>query len=457
MHQNNKNHTQLLSALLSFAFLLYSFLSHAETELADMILPMKARAQWIDNNTQERVKALLPQLMKDTNIDMWVLISREYNEDPVLKTLLPATWLSARRTTVLLFARNKHGQVDALAIAPYNVGDVFQRAWNKSEQPDQWKALAEVIEKYKPNSIALNTSEHWAHADGLVVTDKDQLVAHLPKGYQKKLVSAEPLAVAWLEQRTKNEIFQYGQIVKIAHAIIEEGFSSKVIKVGETTTDDLTWWYRERVRELKLTTWFHPSVSIQRAGVEVFDHEASFTNANGENVIQPGDLLHLDFGITYLRLNTDTQQHAYVLKKGELQAPDYLQNALAKGNLLQDILTEQFVVGRTGNMILKRAREFAIAQKLKPTIYTHPIGFHGHGAGTTIGMWDAQQGVVGDGDYPLHLNTAYSIELNNAVYLPQWNKEIRIMLEEDAIFTREGVQYLNGRQTQLFLVESASK
>ena len=425
----------------------------AKADGVPAILSMKERAAFIDNITELRVNTLMPSLMKQHNIDMWLLISREYNEDPILKTMLPATWLSARRTTILLFALNEQGKVDAYAIAPYKIGNVFTKGWDKKTQPNQWQALNDIIERYKPSNIALNTSTDWGHADGLVLGDYNTLMANLPSAYKNKIISAEPLAVAWLEQRIPQEIDMYKHIVAIAHAIIAEGFSSKVITVGKTTSDDLVWWFRERVKELKLQTWFHPSIAIQRADSQSFDHEDSFTNGYADNVIQAGDLLHVDFGITYLRLNTDTQQHAYVLKPGETNAPAYLVDALKKGNKLQDIFTAEFSEGKTGNQVLKAAREKAIAQGLKPTIYTHPLGYHGHAAGTTLGMWDSQQGVPGDGDYPLHLNTAYSIELNNAVFIKPWNKEIRIMLEEDAIFDKTGVWYLNGRQTELLLVK----
>ncbi|KTD89126.1 M24 family metallopeptidase [Pseudoalteromonas sp. H71] len=440
--------------LLCVSLLTTLFLSpFVKADGVPAILSMKERAAFIDNITELRVNTLMPSLMKQHNIDMWLLISREYNEDPILKTMLPATWLSARRTTILLFALNEQGNVDAYAIAPYKIGNVFTKGWDKKTQPNQWQALNDIIERYKPSNIALNTSTDWGHADGLVLGDYNTLMANLPSTYKNKIISAEPLAVAWLEQRIPQEIDMYKHIVAIAHAIIAEGFSSKVITVGKTTSDDLVWWFRERVKELKLQTWFHPSIAIQRADSQSFDHEDSFTNGYADNVIQAGDLLHVDFGITYLRLNTDTQQHAYVLKPGETDAPAYLVNALKKGNKLQDIFTSEFSEGKTGNQVLKAAREKAIAQGLKPTIYTHPLGYHGHAAGTTLGMWDSQQGVPGDGDYPLHLNTAYSIELNNAVFIKPWNKEIRIMLEEDAIFDKTGVWYLNGRQTELLLVK----
>ncbi|OHU84950.1 M24 family metallopeptidase [Pseudoalteromonas amylolytica] len=454
---SSRSFSSLYRTLLPFKFLtliVFSGFSMASDALFSSILPMKERAAVIDELTAKRVSTLLPKLMKQTNLDMWVLISREYNEDPVLKTMLPATWLSARRTTILVFALDKQGQVNAYAVAPYKIGNVFKSAWDKHTQPDQWQALVDLIDKYQPKRIGVNTSKHWAHADGLVVSDQKKLLAKIPAKYQQRLTSAERLAVGWLEQRINEEIPYFKQAVAIAQAIIAQGFSNEVIEPGQTTTDDLVWWLRERVRELKLQTWFHPSVSIQRADKRQFDHESSFTNVDGDNVIQPGDLLHVDFGIVYLRLHTDTQQHAYVLKAGETSPPEYLQAALHSGNQVQDALVEQFKAGRTGNEVLKMAREAAIERGLKPTIYTHPLGLHGHAAGTTIGMWDAQQGKPGDGDYPLHLNTAYSIELSNDVYLEAWQKQIRIMLEEDAFFNADGVKYLNGRQKQLHIIKA---
>jgi hypothetical protein len=243
----------------------------------------------------------------------------------------------------------------------------------------------------------------------------------------------------------------YPMICRIAHRIIAEGFSETAIQPGVTTTTDLEWWYRERIRELSLVTWFHPSVSIQRADAP--DSRSTFSKRPAVDVIQPGDLLHVDFGITYLRLNTDTQQHAYVLKPGETEAPAGLRRALRAGNRLQDILTSNFVTGRSGNEILRASREQAIAEGITPSIYTHPIGFHGHAAGPTIGLWDRQEGVPGNGDYPLYPATAYSIELNATTTISEWGgKEVRIMLEEDAFFDGSDTRYIDGRQTDLILI-----
>ena len=417
------------------------------------ILPVRQQSVVIDEILNERFNVLLPQLMDRTAIDMWVIISREYNEDPVLKTMLPSTWLSARRTTMLVFYKAPgKKEVEKLAIARYNVGESIKAAWDMQQFPDQWDALKDIIVKRNPSKIAINISEDYGHADGLDHTHHGMLMNALPEAFRKKVVSAQPLSVAWLETRTDREMQIYPQLVKISHDIIAEAFSAKVITPGITTTDDLVWWFRQKVIDLGLSTWFHPSVAIQRNDTANFEHLRSFSNRPKDDLVRPGDLLHVDFGITYLRLNTDIQQHAYVLKPGETDAPASIKKAFANGNRLQDILTAQFKTGRTGNDMLLSALAQAKSEGIVPSIYTHPLGLHGHAAGPTIGMWDMQQGVPGSGDYPLYPKTAYSIELNASTFIPEWGKDIRIMLEEDGFFDGNTFRYIGGRQEKLHLV-----
>lgn len=422
------------------------------------ILPLKTQAAVIDRLLAEKIQTVLPQLMRHNGIDMWIVIAREYNEDPVIRTMLPAIWHAARRRTVLVMfdqgvdESGKDLGVETMAVARYDVGQVFKKSWDKDKQPDQWARLAEIIKEKQPKKIGLNYSRYFGQADGLTHAEYKGFMESIPDSVQNKVVSAEMLAINWMETRTASEMAIYPQIVHIAHDILATGLSEVAIQPGVTSTEDLAWWYREHIKSLKLDTWFHPSVSIQRADKEQFDHLRTFDKRAAENIIQPGDLIHVDLGITYLRLNTDTQQHAYVLKAGEQQAPAYLIQALKKANRLQDILTVNFKVGRTGNEVLAMSRRQAINEGLKPAIYTHPIGYYGHGAGSTVGMWDSQDGVPHTGDYPLHANTAYAIELNAATYIKEWDKEIRIMLEEDAFFDGERVEYINGRQTSLLLI-----
>ncbi len=419
-------------------------------------LSLRERAQLIDEILEERVHTVLPQIMERSGIDLWVVMSREYNEDPVLKTLLPSDWMSARRHTMLVMYNPGNGEpIEALAVSRYGVGSLFEQSWDKEVQPNQWAALVEVIESRNPEVIAINKDADFALADGMSASEYEQFMAALPEHLQRRVKSSRELAIGWLETRSANEVEVFSELVGLGHELIAEAFSNAVVTPGTTTTDDIAWWLREQSAALNLGNWFHPSVSLQRNNGADFDQIESFSNAVAENVVYPGDLLHVDFGITYLRLNTDQQQHAYVLKPDETEAPDYLVDALAQGNRLQDILMEGFEVGVTGNELLASSLAQARQEGLNPSIYTHPLGLHGHAAGPTIGMWDSQGGVPIAGDYPIYPNTAYSIELNVAVTLPEWdNQEIRIMLEEDAFFDGDNIEFLSGRQVELHLISS---
>lgn len=436
--------------IFAFLLLLTTYSLHSQ------ILPERQRASVTNEIQAERFNTILPKIMDRAGIDMWVIISREYNEDPVLRTMLPATWLNARRRTILVFNRT-NDSVEKLAIARYNIGENIRSAWDKEKQPDQWKALTNIISERDPAKIGLNFSSHFGIADGLVKTDYDEFMGVLPEKYKKRIVSAEELAVGWIETRSLREMVLYSELVQLTHQIIAEAFSEKVIQPGVTTTDDVVWWMRQKVTDLGLETWFHPTVDIQRGNEALVDHITAFSDEDAEKVILPGDLLHCDFGITYLNLNTDCQQMAYVLREGERAAPDFLQQAFKKGNQLQDILTANFQTGRTGNQILKKSLDEARQQGLKASIYTHPLGLYGHSAGPTIGMWDQQEGVPGTGDYPLYENTVYAIELNTEVYIEPWEKPVRIMLEEAGFWGAEGFRYVNKRQTELMLIPSNVK
>jgi Xaa-Pro aminopeptidase len=408
------------------------------------VLSVREQARVVNELLAERFEQVLPAAMAQTGIDMWIVVSREYNEDPVLKTMLPAEWLNARRRTILVFYRDPQKQtLEKLAVARYAVGSSIAAAWDMKAFPDQWQALADIVRRRNPARIALNTSHHFAHADGMDHTDYEELLRALPAEFKRRVVSAEPLAIRWLETRTEREMQIYPQLVAATHNIIAEGFSEKVITPGITTNDDVVWWFRQKIRDLGYDTWFHPSVEIQRQGAGL---------PGRPDVIVPGDLLHVDIGITYLRLNTDVQEHAYILKPGEHAAPAGLAQAFARANRLQDILLAQFKEGRSGNQMLAGALAQARAEGIAPTIYTHPIGYHGHAAGPAIGMWDMQGGVPGTGDDTLRPRTAYSIELSAASAIPEWRKDASIMLEQDAYFDQDGIRYISGRQTELHLV-----
>ena len=446
-----------MKSTLLYLFLFASFLSVAQSD-DFQLLSEKERAQVVDDILEDRLDNLLPKLMDREGIDMWIIISREYNEDPVMRTILPSTWLSARRRTIMVFNKNSaSGELDKIAIARYSVGRLLKGEWNVDVYPDQWEALMNIIKEKNPGSIGLNYSENFALADGLVKTEYDAFMKKLPENFHPKVKSAERLAIAWLETRSEKELEIYPMICKMGHTILQEGLSEKFIHPGITTTNDIEWALRQLVTDYGLKTWFHPSVSIQRSDEGNKEFLRSFSNRPKDQIILAGDLLHVDFGITYLRLNTDQQQHFYVLKPGEKEVPEYLRKAFKNGNRVQDILVENFKKGRTGNEILLAALNQAKEEGLNASIYTHPIGLHGHAAGPTIGLWDSQGGVKGKGDYPLFENTAYSIELFAATEVKEWGKIVRIMLEEDGVYTKDGFYFLDGRMEEILTIPRQGK
>ncbi|MEL6986757.1 MAG: M24 family metallopeptidase [Bacteroidota bacterium] len=436
--------------LLIVVLAICSYIMKAQSSYPN-ILSVEDQSKVIDEILEDRIDNLLPTLMQREGIDMWILISREYNEDPVMKTMLPSTWLSARRRTMMVFYL-KEDQLEKIAIARYNVGKLLKGEWNIDVYPSQWEALMKIIQDRNPSSIGLNFSDDFALADGLVKTEYDAFLNHLPSKFKDRIVSAEKLAIAWLETRSENELEIYPMICRLAHQILQDGLSEKVIHPGITTTDDVVWALRQKVKDLGLDTWFHPSVSVQRSDMGNNEFLRSFSRRPEKDVIRKGDLLHVDFGITYLRLNTDQQQHFYVLRDGEKEVPLGLQKAMKNGNLLQDLLVNNFKEGRTGNEILDGALKDAEGKGFIASIYTHPIGLHGHAAGPTIGLWDQQQGVKGRGDYPLFPNTAYSIELFAATDVAEWGKPVRIMLEEDGFFTGKDFFFLDGRAEAILTI-----
>ncbi len=411
------------------------------------ILPAREQAQVINRILAERLDTIIPVIMREQGIDMWVLMAREYFEEPVVASMLDAENMHARRRTILIFHDPGEGRpVERLTVSRYGLGGLFAPAWKPQEQPDQWAAVADIIAARGPAKIAVNISDLSAFGDGMTVSQYNLMRAALAPEYQARLVTGEQLATRWLETRTPAEMAIYPSIMRIAHALIGEALSRKVITPGVTTAADVQWWYRDRLRGLGLVPWFHPSIAIQRQGAKGM--------LDGDTVVQPGDLLWTDFGITYLRLSTDTQHLAYVLKPGETAAPAGLNAGLANSNRVQDIMRSHFKVRRSGNEVLALARRDAIAAGLDPSIYSHPIGTHGHGAGPSIGFWDNQQPEP-RGAGAIQANTAWSIELTTYSQVPEWGgQRVDFRTEEDAFFDGEAVRFIDGRQTALTLIPS---
>ena len=412
-----------------------------------------------------RLERVLPRLMREHGVDMWILPMREYNEDPVFSSLVSPTTMAARRRTIYTFCDLGPGRgVDRVAIGGTSQSELYRGVRDPNAAvgmagatrraaepfgPEQWKLLTPIVERCNPGTIAVNISHTHAFADGLSAGEWEQLQKALGPTYLPRVVRRERLAIDFIAERLTEELPVYREMQELAHELIATAFSAEVVTPDETRTQDVVWWLRQRVNDLGLATWFHPSVTVQRRGVEMAD--------SANPVIRRGDLLHVDFGITALGLNTDTQHMGYVLREDEDDAPPGLYAALRNAQRLQDLLLEELRPGWTGNEVLERTLERMRAEGVDGTVYTHPIGAHGHGAGPLVGLWDRQDGVPGRGDLPIRPNTWFSVELQAATPVPEWDgQSVRMALEEEAYVDADGNRrWVLRRQERFHLVRPA--
>jgi Xaa-Pro aminopeptidase len=419
---------------------------------------------------KKRLDTFLPALMRKSGIDMWIVPMREYNEDPVFPAVTSAETFAARRRTIYVFfdscaaagAQPGPSCVERIALGGTSQGGVFQakrstRAaasdigqGNQAELwgDEQWQALKTIVEERKPKAIGIDRSTVFAFSDGLSSGELKGMSAALGDEWTSKFRDAEDLPLGLIASRLPEEEAFYRKMQELVWSLTEEMFSSETIVLNKTKASDLAWWWRQRVNDMGLGTWFQPSVDVQRRG-------ATAEQLGDDPAIMPGDVLHCDVGITVARLNTDTQHLAYVLRPGERDAPAGLKKALANANALQDIVMETIKPGRTGNEILTVARAAMKARGIDGTIYSHPIGLNGHGAGPLIGLWDYQDGVPGRGDAKVIPSMWFSIELQATTPGVEWsNQPVRMAQEEDAVIGADGrIRWALKRQDKLFLVK----
>ncbi len=432
------------------------------------VLSLREREKVRDRWLEIRLEQLLPQLMEETDIDMWIVTSQEGNEDPVMKTLLPAPMLTSGRRTMLVFFRGPDGAVERLSIyRPGSCLDKFYRAmwlsnrdgdWSQfaSLSPDkgikngnvgtpetQLECLKRVIDQRNPRKIGLNYSAATAFGDGISHSAFELIREGIGEENAARIVSAEPLAVRWLETRTREEMDAYQGIVMLTEKILAQGLSGDVIHPGVTTAEDLEWWLMQRCEDLGLRPWFPFMVALRRHGN---------VGLSGSVVIEEGDIIHCDVGLSYLGLCSDIQDNAYVLRRGETEPPKGIRDLFETGKRMQDIVTGQMALGRTGNEILSASLAQAEREAITGMVYSHPLGVYGHSAGPTIGLVDNQKFVKGMGCYPVHDNTAYALELNVYGPIPEWGGQTLMLgIETDILFTGGRVEYLY-RQQALRLV-----
>jgi Xaa-Pro aminopeptidase len=422
--------------------------------------------RWLET----RLTTVLPMLLRKHGVDMWVVPMREYNEDPVFTSLVSPTTFAARRRTIYVFfdqcaARPARAgcTVERIALGGTSQGGLYEavRATAPAAGPAgtrgvvqaelwgdaQWQVLKRIVEARNPRVIAIDRSRVFAFSDGLSAGELEGMSEALGRRWTSRFRNAEALPLELIATRVPAERAFYERLTREAWTVIETAFSNAVITPGVTRTSDVVWWMRQRVNDLGLGSWFQPSVEVQRRG-------ATEAQLGDDPIIQRGDVLHCDFGITALRLNTDTQHMGYVLREGESVPPAGIVNALARSNRLQDIVLQELRAGRTGNEVLRASLARARGEGIDGTVYSHPIGMHGHGAGPLIGLWDYQAGVPGRGDARVVPDMWFSIELQATTPVPEWGGQpLRSAQEEDVMLAGDGVpRWALRRQVQYHLV-----
>ena len=422
--------------------------------------------QWL----KKRLDGFLPGLMRKHAIDMWVVPMREYNEDPVFSSITaPETFFARRRTIYVFFDKCAAANtpvtaacIERIALGGTSQGGVFDARTSMKAVTaavggrqaelwgdEQWMALKQVVEERKPKVIGIDRSTTFAFSDGLSSGELQGMSAALGPAWTAKFKDAERLPLELIASKLPEEESFFEKMTALVWQMTQTMFSDKVIVPGTTRTSDLVWWWRQRTNDQGLGTWFQPSIEVQRKGT-------TSEKLGTDPIILPGDVLHCDVGITVARLNTDTQHNAYVLLPGETDAPAGLKKALANGNAMQDIAMEETRPGRTGNEILASVRQRMKALGIDGTMYSHPIGMNGHGAGPLIGLWDYQDGVPDRGEARVIPSMWFSVELQATTPVPEWGGQpVRMAQEEDMIVGHDGnARWVLKRQDALFLIRS---
>lgn len=428
------------------------------------------RNTWLKN----RLDTIIPYLLEREHIDMWIVIGRENNEDPVLLTMLPQEFFGARRRNVLIFLRDQNGETHRFSISRplTEIDEYYTAVWYKGkgmnwaryyeymatrgktldvdlddyEEENEFECLARIVRTYDPQTIALNFSETHRYADGIKHSEYAAISTAIGEGYAQRITSAENLCLGWLERRLPEEIAYYESLVTFTQAIIRRAFSTEVIQPGVTTNTDVRFFMMQTGREHGAPPWFDALCWVYRQGHPNLPDDGV--------IIQPGDILHIDFGITYMGLNTDIQEIAYIARPEDSEVPAGIRKAHAQANQLQDFVVAEMILGTSGNDVLMNALEKAKAAGLTPAIYSHPIGVHGHAAGATFGRFDWQQPSK-DGEYPVYPNTMYALELNVMAPIEEWDGQVVLYgLETDIVIREDGsVHYFGKRQTQPHFVK----
>ena len=402
----------------------------------------EAMRRWRKMNQirNDKFDLVLPEVMRENNIDMWIIMNREGRFDPLYPDMGEGY---VNSTGYYVFTDRGGDRIEraALGISGYLLKEGGAYDYFGSELE-----LKEFVAERDPKRIGLNYSKAIGGADGLSYSGYLELAELLGEEYQKRFVSAEKLVSDFRSRRVASEIAVFGEACDIAYQITEKALSNEVVTPGITTLEDVAWWMKEQLFKHNLESSFGmPSVYV--TGVR------GIIALSSDRIIQRGDVIMIDWGVGLMNMYTDMKRMAYVLQEGETEVPAGIQNAFDQAVIVRDIIKKTIKPGVTAKQAEEAVYEALTAKgfnKMKGfnqytegdvtdvIIGCHSVGNWGHGVGPSIAFFNPVR--LG---FEIKPSNLLSIELFAYTKVPEWGgKKLRVPLEDDAIVTTRGVEWL---------------
>jgi Xaa-Pro dipeptidase len=406
---------------------------------------MDVREAWL----KKRFESVLLPMMRKHNVSMWIVVNEEFHSDPITESIVPPIPIVGRRDFFIFADHN--GKLERFAVVRYEE-ERLKNHYTVLNPPGSkiGETLKKLVEERNPKTIALNMGGGRGQSDGITHDAYKYLAESLGKDYEARFVSGGKFITDFLDTRIPEELEHYRAAVLVTDILTRRAFSNEVVTPGKTTVGDVRWWLLQQVNDLGLSVWFQPDLRVQRQAKANTNSNQFLSVADESTVLERGDLIHVDFGINYMGLSTDWQKHAYILQKGERDAPQGLKDALKNTNRLQDAIFAVARTGMTGAEVYEAAMTEMKKQNIQAMIYSHPIGTQGHGLGASI---DFRRAAIGGDAERLRLGSYTSIELNTSTKVPEWNNQtVTLMAEDDAFMTEKGYEFFRPRQTEFYLI-----
>ncbi len=404
---------------------------------------LEARNRWarLCEMRREKFDRILPEAMRENGIDMWIVAMREGHHDPLWE-LLGRGYVGT--TGYYIFTDRGGDRIERVAV---DITDHNRSACGAYDLELSGTDLGAFVRERNPRKIGLNMSTEMGMADGLSYTMHANIVRALGPTLATRLVSAEKLVSDFSSRRVASELVAFGDATEMGRQIAERALSNEVITPGVTTLAEVAWWIQEQQLQRGLGSSFEvPSIYVTGPnGIEA---------TSNDRIIQRGDIVMMDFGVGYLNMWTDQKRIAYVLKPGEVALPASIQRAFDQAVRVREVIRRTARPGATAQVMMDSVNAAIVAAGFTAMrgfnqvrddattefiIGCHSVGDWGHGIGPSMAFFNP-----GRLKFEIRPSNLFSIELFAYTPIPEWGgKKLRIPLEDDAVVTSRGVEWLS--------------